>query len=197
MKRLVLVCASMWLLACSPGYKSGTTKCDANSGCPSGYMCGAAGSSGEPDVCYALAETHNCADTAHYWCPDSQSCWASKVACETATYCPDKHFTVCHGENLVPSCDASVAECTSVSFYSCNSQTTDDSCWTCIRQACCLELSNCKNQPDCLSLNACLDGCSSDDGNCIDTCNQYYQASAATYYVFLSCANKQCSTKCN
>jgi hypothetical protein len=196
MKRLVLVCATMSLSACSPDYKSGTTKCDANLGCPSGYVCGASGASGAPDVCYAVVEMGGCGASNRYWCPDSKSCWPSKVACETVAFCSENHFKACSNETLIPSCDPSI-KCRSVNYFSCNSQTTDDSCSTCIRQACCLELSNCKNQPDCLSLFACLDGCSSDDGNCIDTCSQHYQTSAATYNAFVSCTNEQCSTDCN
>jgi hypothetical protein len=202
MKRLVLVCSTMSLLACSPGYKSGATKCDANLGCPGGYMCGAAGSSGEPDVCYALAETHNCADTAHYWCPDSQSCWASKVACETVTYCPDQNAYACpEGTEGTyrPSCstDESTDECISVSAFSCSSQTSDNSCMTCARQACCVELSNCKNQPDCLSLNACLTGCSSNDASCVKRCEDYYPSAADNQDAYWGCLDNKCGSKCN
>jgi hypothetical protein len=196
MKRFPFLFAVVPLLACSPNYKSGTTKCDANLGCPSGYVCGAAGSSGEPDVCYAAAET-DCADTAHYWCPDSQTCWASKVACDTVAYCPDETASACEEENFVPSCSSSTDSCTSVSFYSCNSQAADGSCMTCTRQSCCAELHNCMDQADCLSFDACVGGCSTGDTSCSDTCRKYYPSGASTHDAVMTCQNKQCSAKCD
>ena len=195
MKRLVLACVVVPLLACSPDYGSRSTKCGPNLSCPSGYMCGTAASSGEPDVCYALAETYNCADTAHYWCPDSQTCWPSKEACETVTFCPDQELYACPEGSSRPSC--STDECISVSAFSCNSQTSDNPCMTCARQACCVELSNCKNQSDCLSLNACLTGCSSSDASCFKRCEDYYPSAADNQDAYWACLDNKCGSKCN
>jgi len=180
MKRFALACAVMSLLACSPHYKSGNTKCGSDLDCPSGYVCGAAGTSSAPDVCYDSTETDGCSDSDRYWCPDSQTCWSSKVACNTVVYCPDETASACGEEDLVTSCSSSTDNCTSVSSYSCNSQSTDGSCMTCTRQACCSQLHNCMDQPDCLALDACLGGCSSNDTSCLKVCQ-----------------SEQCSTKCD
>jgi hypothetical protein len=197
MKRLALIFVVVPLLACSPDYKSGSTKCGQDLSCPSGYVCGASGTSGAPDVCHAAAETDGCGDPGDYWCPDSQTCWSSKVACETVAYCPGEPASACDKENFVPSCSSSTEDCTPVTFYSCDSQAADDSCMTCTRQACCAELHNCMDQADCLSFDACAGGCSTGDTSCFDTCRKYYPSGASTHDVVMSCQNTQCSAKCD
>ena len=196
MNRPALTWTVALFLSCSPTYKSGITECDADGKCSSGFVCGAAWVSGAPDVCYAQGETLGCDSSLSYWCPDSQACFPGKVACDTILYCADGGAFACADESGVPACSSESDECADVSRYSCDPQSGDTVCLTCLRRSCCSQVEACGTQRSCMNLDGCLSGCSPGDTSCESPCRNSYPSAIAAHDAMMTCFNNNCAASC-
>jgi hypothetical protein len=218
MKRIALAYAVAGLLSCSPTYQSGSTECSTAGTCPSGFICGGTNTVGAASVCYDISGT-SCSTSDAYYCPQSSTCWSTKVACDTVINCGNT-LAACDTEGQQANCSGS-GKCTipggstggsggnggtglggaggstGTGVGPCSPVSTDTACDTCMEQACCSQLTACANQTSCENLASCINNCASGNTTCMNSCDSSYSSGLSTLTSLFTCVEDSCSASCN
>jgi hypothetical protein len=77
---------------------------------------------------------------------------------------------------------------------SCASAAADDSCITCLKQACCSQTTACGNNADCNAIFVCAESCT--DQACTDSCITSHPGGQAAVKNFADCEQQFCAANC-
>jgi hypothetical protein len=153
------------------------------------------------DCCSGVCDNQVCTDCAG----SGESC---SLGCCTGLVCNRTNFTcgscLPDGDScqLASECCSNVCE---LGFCGETSTVCDQpSCGTCFgaacaQGACSFEWSNCSQNPECIAMIACFNGCA-DDFNCMNQCVMMHpdgQAEALPYLQCASCTPDVCDVECS
>jgi hypothetical protein len=157
------------------------------------------GGAGGPDKC----------PSGDYYCPGSDTCWTSAVACSTIMNCGTSSahdFQACKNAGFHPDCAGTTCISNSsgsgggsggATGGSCPASSGDNACTTCDKQSCCSQHTACKNQTACANLTNCITACASGDTTCFSGCETSYPSGDSNLIAWSNCLTSSCSASCN
>ena len=79
---------------------------------------------------------------------------------------------------------------------SCASAAADDSCVTCLKQACCSQTTTCGNNAECNAIFVCANACATSDQACTNSCIAAHPGGQAAVRDFANCEQQFCVANC-
>jgi hypothetical protein len=79
---------------------------------------------------------------------------------------------------------------------SCAADMTDDSCVTCLKQACCSQTTTCGKNAECNAIFECASTCATSDQACINACVTAHPGGQAAVKDFANCEQQFCAPNC-
>jgi hypothetical protein len=79
---------------------------------------------------------------------------------------------------------------------SCASAAADDSCVTCLKQACCSQTTTCGNNAECNAIFVCANSCATTDQACTNSCITAHPGGQAAVRDFVNCEQQFCVANC-
>lgn len=79
---------------------------------------------------------------------------------------------------------------------SCASDVADDSCVTCLKQACCSQTTTCGHSAECNAIFECASTCATSDQACTNACITAHPGGQAAVRDFANCEQQFCAANC-
>jgi hypothetical protein len=79
---------------------------------------------------------------------------------------------------------------------SCASAAADDSCVTCLKQACCSQTTACGSNSECNAIFVCAESCATTDQACTNSCVTAHPGGQSAVRDFANCEQQFCAASC-